>query len=166
MSTRCPEFETLSRFHDGMIGELEEGELLAHLSACGACRAALESMEAADGLLTLAVAPPAQVRRFRLFRPALLPLAAAALIFALTLGIVLRSPSAPSDTPIAVAEMTPASEPLPAEPIAGVYLRDRFEGAELHPAWKVSDLSTETSRLVESEGRKAVQLLAHPGGRK
>jgi len=166
MNDRCPDFETLSRFHDGVLGELEEGELLAHVAACTACRTALDSMEAADGLLAVAVAPRAQARRFRLLRPALLPVAAAAVIFAVTLAVVLRSPSGPSDTPIAVADMTPASETLHPEPVAGVYLRDRFEGAELHPAWKVSDVSTDTSRLVESDGRRAVQLLAHPGGKR
>jgi hypothetical protein len=166
MSDRCPDFETLSRFHDGVLGELEEGELLAHVSACAACRASLDSMEAADGLVTLAVAPRAKATKFRLLRPALLPLAAAAVIFAVTLAVVLRSPSGPSDTPIAVADMTPASEALPAEPVAGVFLRDRFEGAELHPAWKVSDVSADAGRLVESDGRRAVQLLAHPGGKR
>jgi hypothetical protein len=166
MSADCPEFETLSRFHDGMIGGMEEGELLAHLSACRACRATLESMEAADALLTAAVAPSGrQARRFRLV-PALLPLAAAAL-FGVTLTYVLTAPSSgASDSPIAVAELTPVSVAPAAEPVANVFLKDRFEAAQLHPVWKGIEGSLETNALVEAEGRRAVQLLAHPAGRK
>jgi len=165
MSTPCPDFETLSRFHDGMMRGAEESDLLVHLAGCAACGASLESMEAADGLLAAAVEPRRQARRFRLLRPALLPLAAA-LLFAVTLNYVLTSPGGPQDSPIAVAELTPAAVAPAAEPVANVFLRDRFEGAELHPVWKGIDDSPGTNPLVEAEGRRAVQLLAHPGGKK
>src|SRR5262245_5511499 len=166
MSNSCPAFETLSRFHDGMVEGAEEGEILGHLAGCAACRASLESMDAADVLLTASVAPRRQAGRFRLLRPALLPLAAAAVIFALTLGYIVTSPSGASDSPIAVAGMIPASETVPAEPVANVFLRERFETPQLHPTWKSADGSAVTSLVVESDGRKAVQLVSHPAGKK
>jgi hypothetical protein len=149
-----------------MIEGAEEPALLAHLGACAACRESLESMDQADGLLTLAIAPAQpKVRRFRLLRPALLPLAAA-LLFAWTLSYVLTAPPAASDSPIAVADMTPAPATPAAEPVANVFLRDRFEGAELHPVWKSSEGSTGATTLVDSGGRKALVLSAQPGGKR
>ena len=113
-------------------------------------------------LLTLAIAPSRpKVRRFRLLRPALLPLAAA-LLFAVTLSYVLVASPGASDSPIAVADLTPAATTLPAEPVADVFLHDRFEGAELHPVWKSADGSAGTTTLVDFGGRKALVLSAHP----
>jgi len=166
MTTSCPAFETLSRFRDGMIEGAEETALLGHLGACATCRKTLDSMDQADALLTLAIPPSRpKVRRFRLLRPALLPLAAA-LLFAWTLSYVLVAPPGASDSPIAVADMTPAPAAPPAEPVADVFLRERFEGAELHPVWKSSEGSTGTTTLVDSGGRKALVLSAQPGGKK
>ena len=166
MSTNCPEFEVLSRFADGALGGLEEGELLAHVAGCDGCRATLQSFETVDGLLTMSLPPSVVVpRRFRLVRPALLPLASG-LLFALTLGYVLVMPSGPSDSPMAVAELTPTPVLPPAEPVANVFLHDRFQTPELSPMWKSADGSTGTSAVVEHQGRRALQLSALPGGKK
>jgi hypothetical protein len=83
-----------------------------------------------------------------------------------TLSYVLVAAPGASDSPIAVADLTPAPAAPPAEPVAGVFLHDRFEGAELHPVWKSADGSTATTTLVDSGGRKALVLSAQPGGKR
>ena len=164
MSTNCPAFETLSRFADGALGGLEEGELLAHVAGCAGCRATLASIEQVDGLLTMTLPESrAAVRRFRLLRPALLPLAGA-LLFAVTLGYILLTPSVATDSPMAVAEMTPPAALPPAEPVADVFLNDRFQGSLLSPMWKGDDAGT--SALSEVQGRRLLVLSALPGGKK
>ena len=164
MSTNCPGFETLSRFADGALGELEEGELLAHVAGCADCRATLASIDQVDGLLTMSLpASGAASRRFRLLRPALLPLAGA-LLFGVTLGYVLLTPSGAADSPMAVAEMTPTEALPPAEPVADVFLNEGFHGALLSAAWKDTDAGT--SSLTEVQGRRLLVLSALPGAKK
>lgn len=84
----CPEFESLSAFHDDAI----PGAVSEHVSACAACRALLGELEGLDR--ALAALPqamaPAQARRLeaalsRRRRP-WLPLAAAGLLAAAVLG--------------------------------------------------------------------------------
>jgi hypothetical protein len=124
-------------------------------------------MEGADGLLLLALQPARkQAGKFRLLRPAVLPLAAAAVIFAVTLSYVLTAPSGASDSPIEVAELTPSPGLPPAEPVANVFLRERFEAAQLQPVWKSGEGATGTSTLVDAGGRKVVQLTSQAGGKK
>jgi hypothetical protein len=166
MSSNCPGFETLSRFSDGALEEARERDVIAHVAGCEACREALASLEEVDGQLALSLLAMKKAERpFGRLRPALLPLAAAVL-FGITLSFVLMAPSGGSDSPMAVAEMTPAASLPPPEAVANVFLQDRFQAAQLSPDWRGAEESAGTSKLVQVHGRKALLLSSQPGGKK
>ena len=168
MKQDCPAFDVLSRFTDGALDPREEREVAVHLGGCAACRETLGAIEEVDGLLSVALPAPG-AHRFRLARPALLPIAAAVL-FAVTLGVVLSMPSRATDSPLAVAEESPApsdgSAKLPADPAKGVFCQDHFATAELSPLWKTSETISGSNPLVDAQGRRALSLTAHSGGKR
>lgn len=154
----CPEFEVLSQFADGALEAARERELAAHVAACAACRETLASLEEVDALLTFSLP---QARRFRLLRPALIPVAAAILI-GVTIGILFSMPSNGIDSPLAVAEASPPAVSRSAEPVRDVFCQDVFADARPSSLWK----TTEGAASVDLPGRRALSLTAQPGGRK
>src|SRR2546426_10635635 len=106
MMNECPAFELLSQFADGALEPVRERDLVAHVAGCASCRPTLSSIEEVDGLLAFSL-PQAKARRFRLLRPAMIPVAAA-ILFGVTIGFLLSMPSSNNggDTPIAVAEVS------------------------------------------------------------
>jgi hypothetical protein len=169
MKNECPAFELLSRFADGALETARERELAAHLGGCPSCRATLSSLEEVDALLALTL-PSAGARRFRLLRPAMIPVAAA-ILFGVTIGILLSMPSRVADSPIAVAEVSPQpfdgpSAMIPAEPVRNIYCQDQFSAPQLSPLWKTTEAISISNALVDAHGRRALSLTAHPGGRR
>lgn len=154
----CPAFDVLSRFADGALEAAPERDVAAHIGGCGACRAVLASLEEVDGLLTFSL-PPA--RRFRLLRPSTIPVAAAVL-FALILGVVLSTSPGGADSPMDVAEASPRPVTASAEPVRDVFFQDLFAEPRLSPLWK----ATEGVASAEAPGRRALSLTAQPGARK
>ena len=164
MTNGCPAFETLSRFSDGALEAAGEREVAAHLGGCAACRGTLASIEEVDGLLTLSL-PSAKVKRFRLLRPAMIPVAAA-ILFAVVTGVLLSMPSNGTDTPMAVAEVSPQAVAPAAEPVRDLFCQDHFSAPQLSPMWKTTEAISSATSLVEDKGRRALSLVANPGGRK
>ncbi len=167
MKNECPAFETLSRFSDGALDAREEGGVAAHVAGCAACRGTLSEIEGVDALLTFSL--PSAAKRFRLLRPAMIPVAAAALL-AVTIGVLLSMPSPVADTPLAVAEVSPPSfegpRGVPAEPMQNVFCQDQFSSPTLSPLWKTTEAISTSNALVDAQGRRALSLVAHPGGKK
>lgn len=165
MKNGCPPFELLSRFADGALEAPEDRELAVHLAGCPACRAALASIDEVDGLLALSL-PAATARRFRLLRPAMIPVAAAVLI-GVTIGILFSMPSPNgADTPLAVAEVSPQAVARSAEPVRDVFCQDQFASVQLSSMWKATEIVSGANPLVDSAGRRALSLAAQPGGKK
>lgn len=166
MTKPCPEFEVLSRFADGALEGAEERDLAVHLAKCARCLETLSSIDEVDGLLTLSL-PPAKVKRFRLLRPALIPVAAA-ILFGITIGILLTMPpSNGADTPMAVAEVSPPPAAPAAEPVRDVFCHEQFASPQLSPLlWKTTEVVSASDSLVDASGRRALSLVAQPGGKK
>jgi hypothetical protein len=167
MMTSCPAFEVLSRFSDGALEAPEERAVVEHLGSCEGCRKALGEIEEVDALLTLAL--PGRPSRFRLLRPASIPLAAAVLL-GIAVGWFALSPAPGAspgvDSPLAVADQSPSPGALPLEPAKDVICLDRFTSPELSPLWKTTESVPVSSALVDAHGRRALSLVTHPGGKK
>jgi hypothetical protein len=168
MKNECPAFELLSQFADGALAPVRERELVAHLGGCPSCRGILSSLEEVDALLAFSL-PSAGARRFRLLRPAMIPVAAAILI-GVTIGILLSMPSRVADSPMAVAEVSPqpfeGPSSIPVEPVRNIYCQDQFSAPQLSSLWKTSEAVSVSSALVDAHGRRALSLTAHSGGRR
>lgn len=150
----CPEFERLSRFHDGLI----EPEIAGHLGECPLCAQTLADLDLVDGLIQLELPARPRLLKFRWIA------AAAALLLGLGFGWLWTGPEPEPDLG------------LEDHPFASVWDKTAARHVDLQPGdavvtssgqkakvdWKETELlinensrveigSTETVNLVQGE---------------